>query len=102
MQLKSELGNKRRGAKNAEGRVSNVTSRGGTSSAEQAAWDAATPAPQLRSRARHAVQHTPTERLAFAGIVCLAAAGIVWGLVNMFQLVERWPAIVANLRALLG
>ena len=70
--------------------------------AEQAAWDAATPAAQLRAHATTSVQDTPAEKFAFAALTVLAALGIVWGLVNMFHLVERWPDIIASVRALIG
>lgn len=70
--------------------------------AELAAWEAATPAAQLRAHARAATQDTPTEKRTFALLALLAALGIGWGLANMFQFVERWPAIVASLRQLIS
>lgn len=70
--------------------------------AEQAAWEASSPAAQLHLEAMQAAQDTPAEKTVFAVLLGLAAAGIAWGLLDTFHLVERWPAFVAAVRQLLG
>lgn len=67
--------------------------------AEQAAWDATTPAQEPTA---NTVQDTPGEKFAFAVITSLAVAGIVWGLVNSMQLTTRWPKLVTAIRELIG
>jgi len=71
--------------------------------AELAAWEANLPAAQadLRAAVAAAVKDSPAEKWAFRIITTMAAMGIVWGLVNSFQLVEHWPQFVAAIRQLL-
>lgn len=69
--------------------------------AEQAAWEAASPATELRAQAARAAEDSPAEKFLFSVLLALAAAGVAWGLLTSLHLVERWPAFAAGVRHLL-